>query len=70
LGEVLANKGNDSDLVAVFYEVDRPPGNLHRFPPANVRVKDASKVILEYLSFVQRPPMVFALTDVKPLSAG
>jgi len=53
LGEILANEGNDSDLVTVFHEVDRPPRYLHRFPPANVGVKDASKVILEDLSFVE-----------------
>jgi hypothetical protein len=70
LGEVLANEGNDGDLVAVFYEVDRPPRDLHRFPPANVGVKDASQVILEDLSFVERPPMVFVLADVEPPSAG
>jgi len=53
LGEVLANERNDSDLVAVFYEVDRSPRYFHRFPPANAGVKDASEVILEDLSFVE-----------------
>jgi hypothetical protein len=70
LGEVLANQRNDGDLVTVFYEVDRPPRNLHGFPPANVGVKSASQVVLEDLSFVERPPMVLVLTDVKPLFAS
>jgi hypothetical protein len=29
-------------------------------------MKDASKVVLSDLAFVQRPPMVLVLTDVKP----
>jgi len=68
LCKVFANEGNDGYLVTVFYEMDRPPRDLHRFPPANVRVKDASEVILEDLCFIERPAVVFVLADVKPLS--
>jgi hypothetical protein len=70
LGEVLANEGHEGDLVTVLYEVDRPTRNVHSFPPANVGVKGASQVVLEDLSFVERPPVVFVLADVKPLFAS
>jgi hypothetical protein len=70
LTEVLAHEGNERDLVTVFYEVDCPARDLHRFPPANVGVKGASQVVLEDLFFVERPGMVFVLADVKPLFAG
>src|SRR5215475_5909116 len=53
LREILANKGNESNLVAVFYEVDCAARDFHRFPPANMRVKGASQVILEDLSLVE-----------------
>jgi hypothetical protein len=70
LTEVLAHEGNERDLVAEFYEVNRPARDLHRFPPANMGVEGASQVVLEDLSFVERPPMVFVLADVKPLFSG
>jgi hypothetical protein len=70
LSKVLAHEGNERDLVTVFDEVDRPARDVHGFPPANVRVKGAAQVVLEDLSFVKRPPIVFVLADVKPLFAG
>src|SRR5262249_6820607 len=70
LGEVFAHEGNERDLVSVFYKVDGATGYLHRFPPADVGVEGAPQVVLEDLSLVQRPWMVFVLADVKPLFAG
>jgi hypothetical protein len=49
--------------------VDRPARNIHRFPPTNVGVKGTSEMVLIDLPFVERPPMVLVLPDVKPLFA-
>jgi hypothetical protein len=70
LGEILANQRNNGDSVTVLHELDSPARDVHRFPPANVGVKGASEVILEDLSFVERPSMMFVLADVNPLFAG
>ena len=40
--------------------------DLHRFPPADIRVKGAPQVVLLDLALIQRPPMVLVLADVKP----
>src|SRR5262249_55086984 len=66
LGQVLTNKADEGDLVAQFKKVECTARDLGSFPPANVRVKRAPQVVLEDLSLVERPAMVFVLADVNP----
>jgi hypothetical protein len=70
LGKILANQGNHGDLVAKHNKPDCPARDLYCFPPADVRVKGASQVVLEDLQFIERPGMVFVLADTKPTFAG
>src|SRR3974390_2854334 len=67
LGKVLTDEENKRNAVAEFEELDRTARDLHGFPPTNVGMKRASKVILINLILVEGPSMVLILTVMKPL---
>jgi hypothetical protein len=69
LGEVLAYQ-RDERGSAGLYELDRLAWNLHRFPPADVRVQRSTQVVLIDLFLIQRPSVVLALADTHPVFAG
>ena len=70
LREVLAHQRDDRDSFADFDDLDRPARDVDRLPPADVRVKRATKVVLVDLAFVERPAMMLVLANVEPLSRG
>jgi len=67
LGEILTDEEDKRNAVPHFDELDTKARDLHRFPPTNVGMKRAPKVVLINLIFVQRPSMVLILTEMKPL---
>jgi len=67
LGEILTDEEDKRNAVAQFDELDRAPRDIRRLPPTNVGVKRTAKVVLINLLLVQRPSMVFILSNMKPL---
>src|SRR5262249_16872960 len=70
LGKVLAHRGGKPRAFAELDELDRPAGNVDRFPPADMGVQRAAQVVLVNLRFIERPTMVLPLTDMHPMLAG
>ena len=53
LREVLAHQRHDRDSLADFDDLDRSARDVDRLPPADVRVKRATEVVLVDLAFVE-----------------
>ena len=64
--EILADEEDKRNTVPQFDELNSTARNIGRFPPTNVGVKRAPKVILIDLTLIQRPSMVLILSDMKP----
>ena len=70
LGEVLAHERDERAARADVDDLDRPARDLHRLPPADVRVQRAAEVVLVDLGLIERPTVVLSLADVHPVLVG
>src|SRR5262249_4167550 len=68
-GEILADERDEREL-GDLDELDRAARHFHCLPPANVGMKHATQVVLVDLAFVERPAVMFVLTEVEPRPAS